>query len=123
MSASTDMRIEIVMGVEPQADDAVLVEAGHAAPPGHYSAGFGAAGPGPVVAGHALGCACCVPRGPVAGVLAAMFRARATGAAPFFKRLVVLATPAGEAAVRAAVAGDVLAGARFLIREADSRFR
>jgi len=35
------------------------------------------------------------------------------GAAPFFGRVVVLASPAGEAAVRAALAGDVVARARF----------
>jgi hypothetical protein len=63
--------------------------------------------------GHVIGCNCCTPRGPAADALARLYRARATGAAPFFKSVMVLATAAGEAAVREAIAGDVLTAARY----------
>jgi hypothetical protein len=104
------MRIPIVMGVEPSAGDAVLVEDGHAMPKTGYAVRFalGAAKPG-----HFAGCACCTLRGPAADALNALFRARATGAAPYFKQLVVLASPDGEAAVKAALVEDVVSAARF----------
>lgn len=104
------MRIPIVMGVEPGVDDAVLVEDGCAMPPTGHAVRFALGGAKP---GHFAGCACCTLRGPAADALTALFRARATGAAPFFKRLVVLASPAGEAAVQAALAEDVVSAARF----------
>ncbi len=102
------MRIEIVMGGAPRADDAVLLETGQTPPAQGYVVGFSAAKPG-----HMAGCTCCTPRGPLADALTAMFRARATATAPFFKRVVVIATPAGEAAVRDALATDTLSGARY----------
>ena len=52
-------------------------------------------------------------RGPAADALSALFRARATGVAPLFKRLVVLASAEGEAAVEAELAEDVVSAARF----------
>jgi len=54
-----------------------------------------------------------VARSPAAEALAQLFRARATGAAPYFSRVVVLASAAGEAALRAALAQDALAQARY----------
>ena len=58
------------------------------------------------------GCTCCVPRGPVAEALGRLFLARARGEVAFFRSVVaVMATPAGEAAVRAALArGSSLRG-------------
>jgi hypothetical protein len=44
-----------------------------------------------------------------------MFLARARGEVGFFGRVVVVASPAGEAAVREAVAGDVVLRARFVV--------
>jgi hypothetical protein len=44
-----------------------------------------------------------------------MFQARARGSAPFFKRVVVLASPDGEAAIRAAIEEDVVTRARYKI--------
>jgi hypothetical protein len=44
-----------------------------------------------------------------------MFRERATGVAPYFHRVVVLASAEGEAAVRAALEADVVTSARFRI--------
>ena len=62
---------------------------------------------------HFIGCACCAPRGPAAAALSALFRARATGAAPFFDQVVTLASPDGITAVRSALAEDAVAAARF----------
>ena len=65
-------------------------------------------------AGHPVGCACCVPRGPVAAALGKLFLARARGELPWFRGVLVVArSAAGEAAVRAALAGDVVTAARF----------
>ena len=61
--------------------------------------------------GHVPGCACCRPRSRVAAELGRMFLARARGEVPFFRR--VVADAADAAAVRAALAGDVLVAARF----------
>jgi hypothetical protein len=67
-------------------------------------------------AGHVPGCACCVARSPVAEALGRLFRARAVGVVPFFTRLgVVPASPAGEAAVRQALATDGLASACYRV--------
>ncbi len=63
---------------------------------------------------HGLGCACCLPRGPAAIALGRLFLARARGEAPLFDTVVaVTRTPAGEAAVRAALADDLVTRARF----------
>ncbi len=104
------MRIPIILGGEPAPGDAFLVEDGADMPDAGYAVRFalGAAKPG-----HFAGCACCTLRGPAADALTAMFRARATGAAPFFSRVVVLASPEGAAAVRAALHDDVVTQARF----------
>jgi len=104
----SDMRIPIVMGAAPEPLDAVLVEDGLASPKAGYAVRFALALPG-----HVLGCTCCKLRTPVADALARIFRERATGAAPFYHRVVVLASPAGEAAVRTAVAEDVMTHARY----------
>jgi len=80
-------------------------------PPEGYAVRFSPpAGPS-----HAFNCACCTVRSPASAALGELFRARATSVAPFFKRVVVLASPRGEAAVREALAGDVMATARFQI--------
>ncbi len=110
MVGSTDMRIPIVMGGEVAPADAVLVEDGHAMPAAGYAVRFALGSQKP---GHVAGCACCTLRGPAADALSALFRARATGVAPLFKRLVVLASAEGEAAVEAALAEDVVSAARF----------
>jgi hypothetical protein len=102
-----DSRIPVLLGAAPQAGDAVLAEAGLAVPAAGYVQYFA------LGAAHGLGCACCGARGPVAAALAELFRARAMGQAPFFTRVVVLASPAGQAALRAALEGDALARARY----------
>jgi hypothetical protein len=108
MTPTTDMRIPIIFNGTPGPDDAALVEDGHDMPPEGYALRFTAAKPG-----HVLGCACCSLRGPAADALGQMFAARARGQAPFFKRVVVLASPEGEAAVRQALAEDVVTKARY----------
>lgn len=88
--------------------DAVLAQKGYEAPAFSYVMWFE-----PARAGHRFGCSCCTARSPVAYALAALFRARATGEAPFFQKVVVLADAAGWADVQATLANDTLTRARF----------
>jgi hypothetical protein len=78
--------------------------------------------PGPVVerfvAGiaHGFSCRCCAGRSPAAQALGRLFLRRARGEVALFSAVVVRCeTAQGEAAVRAALAGDVLARARFTL--------
>jgi hypothetical protein len=94
-----------------RSDEALLVEGDVAVPAGHAVGRFTLA---PGLFGHPLGCACCTPRGPVADALGRLFLARARGEVAFFRSVVaVVATPAGEAAVRAALAQDQVSAGRF----------
>jgi hypothetical protein len=113
MNSGTDMRIPVLFGGNTEAGDADawLVEDIAAPPPSGYAHRFTLPANG---FGHAMGCTCCAPRGPAADALARMFRARATGTAPFFKRVLVLASPAGEAAIREALTKDVMTAARYV---------
>ncbi|MCB8876415.1 hypothetical protein [Acidisoma silvae] len=71
------------------------------------------------MAGHALGCTCCVARSPVAEALGQLFRARAVGEMPFFTRLgAVPAGPEGDAALRHALETDGLAAACYRLETA-----
>jgi hypothetical protein len=103
-----DSRIPVVFGQQPGPNDAALVEEGFAAPAAGYALRFKAAR-----FGHGVGCTCCAARSPAAEALAQLFRARATGAAPYFSRVAVLASAVGEAELRAALAQDALARARY----------
>jgi hypothetical protein len=68
----------------------------------------------PPTTDHAIGCACCLPRGPAAQALGHLFLARARGDVPFFREVLAVAvTTPGEAAVRAALAEDPVVSARF----------
>jgi hypothetical protein len=107
---SEDRRIPVLFGQQPEAKDAVLAEDGVAVPAAGYVQRFAPSGPA-----HGVGCACCVARGPAAEALAALFRARAMGMAPYFSRVVVLASPAGEAALRTALENDAMARARYRV--------
>jgi len=112
-----DARVPLRIGVLAEAgpDDALLVEGDGPAPGGPPVERFrlpvfviGPAGP------HRIGCACCVPRGPVAEALARLFLARARGDVGFFRS--VLAVPlgaAGAAAIRAALESDQVSASRF----------
>ncbi|MBV9786329.1 MAG: hypothetical protein JO264_21215 [Acidisphaera sp.] len=79
-----------------------------------------APGPGPVARfggstaeRHAFGCACCAGRDDVAQALGGLFIARASGAVPWFGRVLALTGAAGEAAIRRALRQDRLVSARF----------
>jgi hypothetical protein len=96
------------MGGTPGPDGAVLVESGLPAPPGAYSF---------TAASHPAGCLCCALRSGAGDALAALFRARATGKAPFFKTLSVIASATGQAAIRHAIETDVLCQARYRVEE------
>jgi len=112
MNKASDARIPIVLGGKPGPGDAVLVEDGQTMPETGYAVRFALAGGKP---GHFAGCACCTLRGPAADALTAMFQARARATAPFFARVIVLASPEGEAAIRDAAATDVVTRARFRV--------
>jgi hypothetical protein len=63
---------------------------------------------------HAIGCACCLPRGPVSVALGRLFLARARAEVPLFETVVAVThSAAGRAAVHAALDGDVVTRARF----------
>ena len=96
------------MGGAPAPGDAVLVEDGHAMPPAGHAVRFV-----PPKFGHQPGCFCCTSRGPAANAFSALYRNRATGAGPYFNRVIVLASLSGEADVKAALDQDAVTRARF----------
>jgi len=113
MNAAPDMRIPVVFGPAEQAgNDAWLLEGDRKAPKGAYAVRFSLAKPSP---GHAGGCACCTPRGAIVTALGAMFRARATGEAPFFTRVIILAPPENIPGIRAALQQDLFTAARYQV--------
>jgi hypothetical protein len=117
MVESSDDRVPVRFGSAEAAgqDEALLVEGDVAAPSGHVMARFSLTRG---LIGHPFGCACCVPRGPVAEALGRLFLARARGEVAFFRSVVaVVATPVGEAAIRAALARDQVSTARFRLAE------
>ena len=113
MPIFVDARIPVVFApARPGSGDAVLIEGEAAVPEDVPVARFFLALPG-----GAAGCACCAPRGPVAGALHHLFLARASGAADFFSRVVVVAGPQGQAAVRQALAADAFLAGRYRVAE------
>ncbi len=127
MTSGSEMRIPVFFGAatgqaaaggaaagQAAGETAWLVEDGLAMPDEGYAVGFILPPPKfGEAAGHPAGCFCCTPRGPAAEALTRMFRARSMGTAPFFKRIVVLGSAAGSAAVREALAQDVVTKARY----------
>lgn len=108
-----DDRVPVRFGVAAAAapDEAVLVEGDAVVPNGLPVARFRLT---PGLTGHPVGCACCTPRGPVADALGRLFLARARGEVAFFRSVVAMvATPAGEAAVRRALAAEQVSAGRF----------
>ena len=113
MVPSTDDRVAVRFGDADAAgpDEALLVEGEETVPARYPVARFRLVSG---IIGHPSGCACCTPRGPVANALGRLFLARARGEVAFFRSVVsVTVTPAGEAAVRAALAEDQIAAGRF----------
>ena len=92
-----------------------LVEAGALPPAQAPVAFFPSGGRG----GHPGACPCCQPRAGAAAALGRLFQARARGEVAFFEGLRVVASPAGEAAVRAALAEDRLVRARYRLADCD----
>jgi hypothetical protein len=115
MNQPADDRVAVHFG-PPAADEAVLIEGDASAAHGQPVARFCLS---PALAGHAAGCACCVPRAPAAQAVGRLFLARARGEVAWFRSVAVLATPAGEAAVRAALAGDQVSSGRFRLTGPD----
>ncbi|MGC1408937.1 MAG: hypothetical protein WA864_08360 [Acetobacteraceae bacterium] len=101
----------------PPADgEAVLIEGDTGGTCGRPAARFRLS---PALAGHAPGCACCVPRDPAAQALGRLFLARARGEVAWFHSVAVLASPAGKAAVRVALARDQVSSRRFRLTGPD----
>ena len=117
MNPLSDERIPVRFGAAGP-EDAALIEGNTGVPPDQPLARFRLT-PGRL--GHPFGCACCVPRGPVAEALGRLFLARVRGEVRWFRAVAVLASPAGEAAVRAALAEDRIAAARFRLDDDPSR--
>ena len=112
MTPWLDARIPILVGAAPTGGDgaecAALVEAGAEPPPGMAHQVFAPDEP------HAAGCACCAGRAGAALALDTLFLLRARGELPFFRRvLAVVASPAGEANLKAALSGDPVVSARY----------
>jgi hypothetical protein len=106
----TDPRIPLVFAAAATAGegDVVLVEGEGLAPAGVPVARFA-----PGLPGHVVGCACCAPRGAVASALHRLFLDRVRAGGAMFTRVVVVAGPAGEAAVRLALAEDAFLAGRY----------
>ena len=84
------------------------------APPGPLPAGaVSAVSFAAGVAAHAAACACCQGRSPAADALDRLFQARVRGQSRWFDRVLVLDEDGAGDAVRAALAEDALAAARF----------
>ncbi len=109
-----DARVPVRFGplAEAGPDSALLIEgdcpAPHGEPCEHFTLPrlFGS---------HPMGCTCCIPRAPVAQALSRLFLARARGEVAFFRGVTVAASPAGRAAVLAALADDPLVSAWFRV--------
>ncbi len=112
MNKTSDARIPISFSGTAGPDAAFLVEDGQNMPETGYAVRFTLAAAKP---GHIAGCACCTPRSPAAAALTTMFHARARATAPFFTHITALASPAGQAAIRAAIVTDVVTRARFRV--------
>jgi hypothetical protein len=92
--------------------DALLIEGEGMEPEGVAVAHFLVA-----PAGHLVGCPCCAPRGPVVQALLGLFIARVRGECPHFARVIVMASAAGQVAVRQALAEDVFLAGRYRAAE------
>ena len=107
-----DGRIAVLIGAlaDAGAGDALLIEGDRPAPASSLLQRF----QGARVSGHLVGCACCALRSPAAEALGRLFLDRLRDGAAYFNRVVAVpATAEGEAALRDALADDLLTRARF----------
>lgn len=112
MALFLDARVKLRIGTADMAgpDDALLIEGDGVAPEGTVFGRFLS----PVVGFHPIGCACCLPRGPVAEALTQLFLQRVRGEVAYFSAVVAApCSAAGEAAIRAALQEDPMVMARF----------
>ncbi len=110
--AASDIRIPVYFGALADAapNTALLVEGDAPAPAGIAVARFVPR----AMFGHAIGCVCCAPRGPVAEALSRLFLTEARGrGAPLRGVVAVTCSEAGRQAVRLALDADPLSRARF----------
>jgi hypothetical protein len=114
MESGSDTRIPVSFGAAGATDAAWLVEDDAMIPASFYAVRFTLP---PRKFGHATGCACCTLRGPAADALTRMFRDRSIAKAPFFRQVIVLASAAGQDAVREALEQDVVTKARYVLAE------
>jgi hypothetical protein len=116
MALMLDARIPLVFGQESEAGptDAVLLEGEAGGDPTPARDWFTAtAAP---QSGHSQNCACCVPRNEAGQALSRLLLARARSHGPRFARVIaVTRTPAGHAAVLAALQTDPLASSCFVL--------
>jgi hypothetical protein len=123
MTMEQDARIPIRFGsaAEASAETALLIEEGDPAA-ATLAATVTAVRFALPATSQVVGCACCLPRGPVSTALGRLFLARARAEVPLFDAVVAVThSAAGRAAVLAALDGDVLTRARF--RLAPDQFR
>ncbi len=113
MARQADQRIELVFGGPVAPADAIVLAGNGPAPQAIAIERFSSTAP----LGHGVACACCAPRSQASLALTRLFLARARGEVAWFKRVVVLADPATQAALRAVLADDVLTRARFVLAE------
>ena len=104
MTLMIDARIPVVFGIGQDVQEGDFVLAGPLGGPFEHNL-LG-------MSGHGAECACCVARSPAAQALSHLFLQRARGEVAFFRRVVVEEQDL-EAAVRAALQSDSVAGARF----------
>ena len=116
MALFMDARVRLRIGTADTAgpDDALLIEGDAAVPDGRVHARFAL----PEAASHSIGCACCLPRGPVAEALSRLFLLRVRGDVKFFPEVVAVPrSVVGEAAIRAALQEDPMVMARFRLAD------
>lgn len=112
MALFLDARVKLRIGTADMAgpDDALLIEGDGPAPEGIVHGRFLSLEAG----SHPIGCACCLPRGPVAEALTQLFLQRVRGEVAYFSAVVAApCSAAGEAAIRAALQEDPMVMARF----------
>lgn len=110
MAVFIDARVPVRTGRVEEAgtEVALLIEGGVAVPAGVAVARIAA-----IPAQHAPGCACCVPRGPIAEALARLFIARARGEVPFFREVVAVLDDTSLAGLHQALETDPLLAGRY----------
>ena len=122
MAIFVDARVKLRIGTADAAGprDALLIEGEADAPEGATHARFTLSDSGTLAQGtaHPSGCACCLPRGPVAEALSRLFLQRVRGEVAYFSEIVAVpGSPDGEAAIRAALQTDPVIAARFRLSE------